>query len=400
MSSIYTGISGMETNQYGVDLIANNIANANTTGYKDSSADFEAMLSNTLFSGLAGINPMQIGEGVGLGSTEYDMTQGTLQQSSNPLDMAMVGNGYFMVSDGTTQSYTRAGTFNLDANQRLTFGNTGMGVMGWMADSNGNINDTIAPTSNMTIPLGMTDAKATTQATLGGNLSAGSTTPVPMTMTVYDSLGVKHDVTLTYTESATPGQWTVAATSPDGTVTIPTGQEKVTFDQNGKLTSGSITLNMTLTTPNGAAPLSITTDMSNVTQLSGNSTLQSTNQDGLPLGTMQNFSVGTDGTISGVFSNGATKVLGRVAVAHFNNPAGLTQQGNNLWSANASSGGAVVEDATKGGDVIRGGYLEQSNVDLTTEFGNLIIMQRGYQANSKSITTGDEMLQTVLQLKQ
>jgi len=400
MSSIYTGISGMQANQQGVDLIANNIANANTTGYKASRADFESALANTLFYGMQGSDPMQVGQGVGLGSMEYNLNQGALTQTGTPLDMAMVGNGYFIVGDGKNQSYTRAGTFQLDGNQRIVYGNTGLGVMGWTANSDGSINTNVPPTANLTIPLGMTYAVPTTKATIGGNLSIAATSPVTNTMSVYDSLGVKHDITLTYTKSATPGQWTLTATSADGTVTIPAGQQSLTFDANGKLTSGPVSMSLTLTNSNGTAPIAMTADLSTVTQLAGDTTVQTVSQDGLPMGTLQNCSVGTDGTITGIFSNGGSRVLGQVAVAHFNNPAGLVQEGNSLWSTSPNSGNAVVETAVKGADVIRGGYLEQSNVDLTTEFGNLIVMQRGYQANSKSITTGDEMLQVVLQLKQ
>ena len=400
MTSIYTGISGMQADQHAVDLIANNIANANTIGFKSSTADFQETLVNTLTPAMTDTNPVQVGTGTVMSATDVNLTQGALQQSSNPLDMAMVGDGYFTVTDGTTQQFTRAGQFQLDSGQQILLGNTQEALVGWKADIyTGALDTNGPPTSNLTIPLGSTYSVQTSTCSYSGNLSAGSTTAVPTTMTVYDSLGTSHGVNVTFTPAAAAGSWTISATSPDGTVTIPPADQTVTFNSSGTLTSGQVPMSLALSAGN-AAPLTVNVDLSSVTQLSGDSTAQAASQDGLPSGTLQSYSVGSDGKISGIFSNGASRVLGQIAVARFNNPAGLSQVGNTLWTMTANSGPAVIEAATKGPNVIRGGYLEQSNVDLTTEFGNLIVAQRAFQANSKTITTSDEMLQQVLQLKQ
>lgn len=401
MSSIYTGVSGMQASQKAVDLIANNVANLNTVAYKASRPSFEEALISTLQPGTSGVNPEQIGMGVMLGSIEQDMTQGSLRQTGRPLDLAIAGDGFFAITDGTKTQFTRAGVFELDVAHRLVLGSTGLSLVGWSADIvTGKLDTSATPTGNLLIPTGTLYAVQTKTVGYGGNLDSNTATPITTSFNVYDSLGGTHVVNLTFTKTATAGQWTVSAASTDGAVTIPAAERTVAFDTNGTPTSGLVSLSLALPATSGAiTPLDFKVNMGSLSQLNGDSTVQAVSQDGLPIGTLLNYSVDEEGKIVGTFSNGASRILGQVALANFTNPAGLLKDGTNLWSVSANSGSPVLQPASVGGAKIRGGYLEQSNVDLTTEFASLIVSQRGFQANSRSITTADEIMQEVLQMK-
>jgi flagellar hook protein FlgE len=402
MSSIFTGVSGILSNQKAIDVIANNVANLNTVGFKTGRANFEETLVQTLAAGSSqGTNPAQVGMGVNIGSIETVMTQGNLQQTNRTLDLAAVGDGFFVVSEGNREHFTRDGVFQLDAQNRLVMGSNGMSVVGWQADAfTGHLDISTSPSTDFKIPIGTLYAVPTTNAIYGGNLSSGSAVggKASSTCTVYDSLGAQHTVNVEFTKTG-DNAWTWAATSPDGTLAT-VGSNVMSFDAHGKAITTQGEVNLTLTPPNGATtPQRLMFDLSAISQLNGDNSLQTTSQDGLPMGVLDTFNIESDGRVIGSFSNGASRVIGQIAMANFTNPSGLSREGNNLWSKSPNSGEPVIQASSVGGTKIRSGFIEQSNVDLATEFANLIVSQRAYQANTRSITTADEMMQDILQLK-
>ena len=407
LQAMYSGISAIEAQQQSMDVIGNNIANVNTTAYKAGSVTFQDQLSQTIQGAgaangnVGGTNPEQIGLGVRVGSIDTLMAQGGLQSTTKPTDMAIQGNGYFMLGSSTGLSYTRDGSFSLDSNGNLVNAN-GSFVLGWKADVNGNINTTqqISPTSKLSIPVGgLTAVQPTSTIAFGGNLSADSTTTsgtYSRSVKVYDSLGEPQTITLGFTRDAAANTWDWSASGDAGAA----GSGTISFDTTGKQTAS--TGSITLTPTDGAsASQAIAPDFSAITQISGSSSAAPSSQNGFGPGTLQSFSVDQTGAISGIFNNGLTRVLGQVALSDFPNPAGLERAGNNDFQASINSGLPSVGTALSSGlGQISTGYLEQSNVDLSNEFTNMIVTQRGFQANTKIVSTVDQMLNDVIQMKQ
>jgi flagellar hook protein FlgE len=406
MISIFTGVAGLQTYQRAVDVIANNIANVNTVGFKSARASFAEALCQTLRSGSeSGTNPVQVGLGVGLGSIENLMTQGNLKSTGRPTDVAILGDGFFVLSDGARLTFTRDGVFQLDGKNRLVAASNGSRLLGWLANpATGTIDTTtnIDRSTEITIPIGTRlAARQTANISYQGNLDASQdpATPVDTSFTIYDSLGAAHQITLTFTKSAaTPNEWSWAVTSPDGT-SPDTGT--VTFTTNGECQTNSIAFTLTLTNPDGAAAaIPMSADLTTVTQLVGATSAQAISQDGLPVGSLQSFSVDELGIVTGIYSNGMSERLAQIALAGFTNPAGLTKLGGGLYEPSPNSGTPNVKPANVGANgTLAAGFLEMSNVDLAQEFANLIVTQRAFQANSRVVTTADEMLQDVLTLK-
>jgi len=305
--------------------------------------------------------------------------------------------------------YTRDGSFQLDADGYLIAGGSGLKALGWPADlSTGTIDDTnsaaITPSSAIRIPVGqLAMARQTRNVSWGGNLDA--TTPVGGTYStsakVYDSLGVAHTLTVTFTKTANDAEWAWEASSPDAVGGGVVGSGTITFDERGQSSGVFGTISLDLANSNGAVnPMTIDLSVAPITQLSGASSVGATSQDGLALGVLQGFTIGRDGVINGRFDNGLTQKLGRLALANFSNPAGLSRLGNNLLMETSNSGlPQIGRPGTGSLGSITPGFLESSNVDLPTEFANMIVAQRGFQANSRIITTSDEILQELVQLK-
>ena len=406
MISIFTGVAGLQTYQRAVDVIANNIANVNTVAFKSSRVTFAEALAQTLRSGSeAGTNPMQIGLGVGLSSIENLMGQGNLKSTGRPTDVAILGDGFFIISDGRGISFTRAGVFQLDGHNRLVSASNGMRLLGWLADPATGVIDTatdINPATEILIPVGtLLAARQTANAMYQGNLDAGQdpAEPVDAPFTIYDSLGAPHQITVTFTKSAVnPNEWGWAVTSPDG-ASADTGT--ITFTTSGEAQTGSIDFTLALTASGGAEPnIAITADMTALTQLVGDTSAQCVSQDGLSVGALQSFSIDELGVITGIYSNGMAERLAQVALASFTNPAGLSKLGNNLYAPSPNSGSPIIKPPNVGANgTLAAGFLEMSNVDLAQEFADLIVTQRSFQANSRVVTTADEMLQDVLTLK-
>lgn len=407
LRSLFAAVSGMQNLQTKVDVIGNNIANVNTTGFKYARVKFQDMLSQTLRGasapqpqGRGGINPSQVGLGMMLGSIDNIHTQGSLQPTGRPEDLAIQGGGFFVVSDGSRVFYTRDGSFSRGTDGNLVNAATGMRVQGWTAAPDGSIDSTKA-ISSINIPLGeKTVAQPTKNIVFMYNLDAGATDTTPphtMSVDVYDSLGVRHTLTFKFTQSGTANQWNWDVSGPTG-LTPTSGQ--LQFDANGNLqTSTTPAISFNPDNPD-AAQVDIKLDFSAVTQLAAPSTLDYKYQDGFPPGELEGFTIGSDGAVSGTYSNGLVRNLGQIALAAFGNPEGLLKAGDNLYQITSNSGEPRVgTPGTQGRGTIQTATLEMSNVDLARELTEMIITSRAFQANSRVVTTSDEILQELISLK-
>jgi flagellar hook protein FlgE len=332
-------------------------------------------------------------------------SQGAAQLTGRATDLSIQGDGFFVVHRDGQELFTRAGSLAFDALGRLVTPDGGI-MQGWPADTTGAIN-TNASISDLSMPLGQTIApKVTSSTTFAGNLDASAPvgTAVTASIDVYDQQGAPVTVSYTFTKSAA-NTWTVAgsATGPDGAaIPVAISGNPMTFDPaTGGLTSGAFTT--TLTSPNFPNPLTIdfgTGGNEAVTQFAGANSIAATKQDGFAAGNLQAFTIGNDGVVTGIFSNGRNRAIGQIALASFSNPVGLEKVGDSLWRTTPNSGLAQVGTAGSAGrGTLAGSTLEMSNVDLAREFTNLIIAQRGFQANSRVITASDELLQDLVNLK-
>lgn len=389
LRSLFSGISGLRAHQTMLDVTGNNIANVNTTGFKASQTQFQDTLSQVLTNagaaqnGVGGTNPAQVGLGVRVAGITTNFQQGAAQLTNRSTDMMISGDGFFVVRKGNEQMYTRAGAFDFDASGQLVTPDGGL-VQGWAADAAGNI-DVNGPLVDLRLPIAtLMGAAATSRATFEGNLPADAElgTVLNRDVDVYSADGTVSTLSLAFTRTA--AGWDVT-----GTLGADSAGVAMTFDAAGGLTSGG-----TLTVGG------ITVDMSTLTGFAGLTTVEAAGQDGRAAGTLQSFTINADGTLLGSFSNGLKQALGRVALSTFTNPAGLEKAGGSLYRTTVNSGDPQIGAAGTGGrGELTGGALEMSNVDLSAEFTNLIIAQRGFQANSRVITTSDELLQELVNLK-
>ncbi len=418
--SMFSAISGLRNHQTMMDVVGNNIANVNTTGFKSSSTVFEDVLSQTFRgAGLAtattgGTNPNVIGLGSRVASISTNFSQGSLQRTGRSTDFAIQGDGFFVVQAETGRTYTRSGSFEVDALGRITTSAGGF-VQGWQADQAGNL-ATTSPIGPITIPVGdLVPPTLTGTVRAGGNLPADAAVGTVLTNAadVYDGQGNPISLRLEYTKTGA-NAWTVAARYVDGSnnlVPAPpaAGQAitggNLTFDANGELTSG-----YNATIPAGFLP-GITTPITlnfgaagvggRLNQFGEIASVAIVEQDGSSAGSLQSFTVSQEGLIVGTYTNGRTRAIGQLALATFSNPGGLEAAGGTAFRESVNSG--LPQIGTAGGGAGRGlvtaGTLEMSNTDLSQEFTNLIVAQRGFQANSRVITTSDELLQEVVNLK-
>lgn len=402
MRSLFSGVSGLKNHQTRMDVIGNNIANVNTVAFKAGRVNFEDILSQTVegarspqTGGMGGVNPKQVGLGMGISSIDTLFTPGSLQSTDNPTDFAVQGDGFFMVSDGSQVYYTRDGAFKTSADGALVNSN-GFRLQGWMADADGNIDSTQA-LQNITIPVGaQMKPKATTQIAFEGNLDANAdlNSEWITSVQVYDSLGNPHNLTITFTKTAeNKWGWT---TDLDGT----SGDSgTIEFDTDGTVLSGG-TGTAAFTLMPVAQDINLSIDFSQLTQFGGNPTAYINFQDGYEAGSLDMVSTDSGGVLTGIFTNGQSKALAQIALATFSNPGGLLKEGGNLYQISNNSGLPNIGTADSGGrGSIAVGALEMSNVDLAQEFTNMIVTQRGFQANSRVITTSDEMLQDLINIK-
>ncbi len=432
LQALLAGVASVKAQQTRMNVIGNNLANVNTTAYKSARVTFQDMIAQTIEGATrpgethGGTNPTQYGLGVLVGATDVNNEQGSLGATNRPSDMALQGNGYFMVPSGDGVAYTRDGAFDLDAEGDLVQTSTGARLLGWTADAQGKI-DTSVPvnaTTKLSIPIGRLNAvQATTTASMKGNLNAeaGPTETYTSQVRVYDSLGGSHDITIQYKNHSTDltadpnapagatGSWewtayegATATGTPIGS-SSDAGNAKIYANGNGgnvsALALGAMN-KITVPAGPGTPAVPIDLDLSAIGQIKASSQVTSGGQNGFPPGSLEGYNIGNDGIITGLFTNGLTRPLGQIALSNFPNPNGLSRVGNNTWRATDNSGTAVVGTAQTGGrGAINSGFLEQSNVDISSEFSDLIITQRGFQANTKIITTVDEMLQELINMK-
>lgn len=385
LRSLYSGISGLRSHQTMLDVTGNNIANVNTAGYKASSVLFQDSLSQLVGNPgipddqVGGRNPAQVGLGVQVAGIRTNFAQGSAQATGRGGDLMISGDGFFAVRAGGETLYTRAGGFSFDPTGKMVTAD-GAIVQGWAAQ-NGVVN-TGQAVGNIVLPLdAVSPARETTTATVTGNLPATAAVgdEIVRDVTVYDPQGAPSTLSLTFTRTATG--WNVVEPTSGASGTLE-------FDE-GVQTGGGLVLN---------AGVSI--DLTAVTGYATLSTVAVTGQNGSAAGTLKSYSITGDGSIVGTFSNGATQTLGKIAMATFANPEGLEKAGGSSYRVSVNSGAAQMGEAGQAGfGNLVSGTLEMSNVDLSQEFTNLIVAQRGFQANARIITTSDEVLQELTQLK-
>ena len=429
MRSLFSGVSGLRNHQVRMDVIGNNISNVNTVAFKAGRVTFKEGFAQLLQGAsrppgdLGGINPIQVGLGMQIGSVDMMFSQGNLESTGLTTDLAIQGDSFFVVKKGTQNYYTRSGNFQLDADGQLVSPTNGFVVQGKMAD-NGVFLDGVRP---IVLPVGQkTAAKATDMVKLAGNLdaaapiftgtfnAAGRADPLNVdswsetSITVFDSLGNQHDLKLQFWKTAADTwSWQVDGTNLPAGFTPPNSTpQTLTFDTTGILTAAAPTSPPVVSfTPAGANQVDVTLDLggntvNGITSFAGTNTAVLKDQNGYEAGQLQNFSIDRTGLITGAFTNGTNVILAQIVLADFNNPGGLLRVGDNMYAVSGNSGGAVLGYSLEGiQSTMTSGALEMSNVDLAQEFTNMIVTQRGFQADSRVITSSDEMLQELVNLK-
>ena len=506
LRSLFAGVSGMRNHQVRMDVIGNNIANVNTVSFKAGRVTFKEGFAQLLQGASrppgdqGGINPIQVGLGMQIGSIDQLWGQGNIETTGQNTDLAIQGDSLFVVRKGNQSFYTRSGNFQIDAEGQLVSPTNGFVVQGRMYQ-NGDLVDGI---HDIKLPFGQkVAAKPTSQMKLGGNLNASAPAFVgtfdaagradpqnqnawtETSLAVYDSQGSKWDVKVQLYKTG-PNEWSwqidpkvssaifdhtvssagtlqlpstpatglpagyavdtanVVVTNPSGapyarpgdytisgtglitfTGQVPAGTQvkisypmmpspapaagsnvnggRLTFDSTGTLIPPATPPKVDFAVPGAGSvqvDLKIDGGVNGLSQYAGASTSVLRDQDGYTAGQLENFSVDRTGLITGYFTNGTTSPLGQIVLADFNNPTGLLRVGDNMYQESANSGGAVLGFALEGSQSqLTSGALEMSNVDLAQEFTAMIVAQRGFQANSKVVTTSDEMLQELMQLK-
>ncbi|GMQ62755.1 flagellar hook protein FlgE [Vallitalea maricola] len=431
MRSMYSGVSGLRIHQTRMDVIGNNIANVNTTGFKSGRVTFNEIFSQTLqgasgaSESIGGRNPMQVGLGANISSIDTLMTEGAAQRTDNPLDMKIQGDGFFILKSAGGFKFSRAGAFRLDEVGNLV-NPEGLNVMGWQPDAQGNIvKEKVSKIQILKPENVFSKPTKTGKAHLSGNINKNDdnlTTPVSgptgiaTTFSIYDSQGYKYTVDARINSTVNTDEYTIRIDSIKDdkgnkiSYSNPAALPIISFDSDGKLDitgTSSITLTGITNSNSGADFAEIEIDLKGLTQFGGKTTVEGVagDTDGLeagnPAGVIAGFDIGPDGKILGKYTNDQTKLLGQIALAKFQNPAGLQKSGNNLFEVTNNSGefDGIGVDPTADGGSLNGGVLEMSNVDLSREFTDMITTQRGFQANSRIITASDEMLQELVNLK-
>lgn len=442
LTSLYTGISGLNSNGAALSVIGNNIANVNTVGFKSSRASFADILSQDL-AGASGRS--QIGRGSYLSEVTPIFTQGSLETTSSALDLGIEGDGFFLVKDTAGGTYyTRAGQFNINKDGFLA-NPEGYLLQGYQVDSTGNVtgaidridvSSTSTPpntTNNVTITSNL-DSRASSVGTGFDINDKANTSHFSTALSVYDSLGNEHLVTVYFTKvyedtaggSGNYWQWNAVADGVAGNAVM--GRGYLQFDSSGALVAenvadmnidptdplglglpsaisdfdflGGVTQNQSIAFDFGTGTANSGSGLDGTTQFGSSSGTLFQSQDGYASGALKSLGINQDGIISGLYTNGQTRTIGQVVLGSFNNPHGLTKMGKNMYGESYDSGQSIIGAPSSGGrGRLLSNSLELSNVDLAEEFVKLITAQRGFQANSRIITTTDEMLGELVTLK-
>ncbi|MDE2600381.1 MAG: flagellar hook protein FlgE [Rhodocyclaceae bacterium] len=427
--SFQQGLSGLNVSSNALNAIGNNIANSGTVGFKGANAQFADIYA----ASLNGTGASQIGIGANTASVFQQFTQGNLTTTGNPLDLAINGGGFYRLSDATgasagTASYTRNGQFLVNKDGYIV-NSAGLYLTGLQADPITGLVPDSGPPGAIKMDTSLIDPKATSTSSIGLNLDSRKSAPTvapfnptdPLsytsstTQTVYDSLGNPHNFQMYFVKSATANQWNMytqldsdPTTLNDPTVNATaTGPITINFNSAGGLTGVPAmplalwpAAGYPLAGTTGAANLTFTLDMQGSTQYGQDFGVNALGQNGYTSGRLSGVSVSSDGTIQGQYSNGRTRDMGRLVLATFQNPNGLTNMGGNLWRETVDSGQPIVGTPGQGNlGVIQSASVEDSNVDLTAELVDMIVQQRAYQANAQTIKTQDQILQTLVNLR-
>ncbi len=461
MRSLYSGVSGLKNHQVRMDVIGNNISNVNTHGFKTERVTFQDMISQELSGAmgpkesLGGINPKQVGLGSLIAAIDKIMTQGSFQSTGKNTDVAISGEGFFVLKEGDKEFFTRAGAFNVDKNGYYVNPANGLKVQGWNAkvDEQGNkFVNTATTVDDIILPLYSKEpAKATKEVIYQSNLNA-SVPAVPedskpedikkfinepdprkrrghqTSIIVYDDEGIEREVKLDMYKirdnvwrasvSMTDAtQVSVDVAGKDQNTQVPGNTEfELSFAPDGRLvgvsdgvdsvSSGKLSAEVSFRIAGNPEKQSFSLNLGEsgmvqgITQYAAEFTTKAIKQDGYTMGYMEAFSIDNSGKIIGMYTNGVQQELAQVALAIFTNPAGLNKAGDTLYSYSMNSGDVMIGESGIGGrGKINAGILEMSNVDLSDQFTDMIVTQRGFQANSRTITTSDQMIQEVLGLK-
>lgn len=400
-----TALSGLNAAQTNLDIVANNIANSNTVGFKQSRAEFADVYAVSQ----TGASSDASGRGVRVAAVTQDFSQGDINFTNNNLDLAVSGNGFFTLNDAGSTVYSRAGAFSLDRDGYMV-NSTGHRLTGFQADSLGNIT---AARGDLQVNFADAQPQASSTIGLAANLDAAETVPAafdvtdPLTYnhststTVYDSLGASHVSTMYFRKDAV-NSWEVF-TYVDGNLASG-GADTVTFDNQGAIATvnGGAATSTTLPTynpGNGAANLDLTLDFGQLTQFGGGFGISEITQDGFPVGRINSLDVDENGLIIARYTNGRQTAMGQVALSNFTNVGGLRPEGDNIFTETGASGSPLTAapGSTNLG-LVQSGALEQSNVDLTRELVDMISAQRTFQANAQVISTAEELTQTVINI--
>jgi len=439
MRSMFSGVSGLRAHQTRMDVIGNNVANVNTVAFKSGRVTFQEIFSQTLrgagapdrTSGRGGTNPMQVGLGLGIGAIDTIMTRGSVQRTDNLTDLAIEGDGFFVVKGGgDTYKFTRAGNFTIDKLGNLVTAG-GLLVYGWQdyggkAQPDGTYKfDTEKPIQPINLYADdfnknkrVIAAKQTSYAEFAGNLDA--TMPIPADLsniqpeekftvpyTVYDALGNSYDIEIQFWKAsadASGSRWDWRIDNKAGYTVTAGNTGTLTFGPDGRLIDGGTPATPLTITPDaikGTSAFNVNLNFTKLSTYASDCSVKPLSVDGYTTGNLVTFTIGSDGIITGVYSNGQMQPLGLLALANFDNPSGLQKVGENLYIPTTNSGDfkKAVKPGSENVGALSPGTLEMSNVDLSREFTDMIITQRGFQANSRIITTSDEMLQELVNLK-
>jgi len=386
LGAIYIGLSGMDAYSDGLMMISNDVANLNTMGYKGNFLSFDSLFEHG--GAFLGSGSTNTGYGVSMGSAFIDFSQGTLQQTTNPLDLAIQGNGFLTVlKDGKTY-YERTGNFFVDQD-------------GFVSDAQGN-HLAILNSDNVPVEVNINAYKtyppvATTLIDFAGNLSSDGTTASVSSIKVFDSRGTEHDWTVSFSlTDASTDTWSVTITDSNGT---QVGSGTLQFDSAGNLTGNSqISAQEDV---DGADQLNVTLDFTGVTSFSAgdSSTIATSSVDGNAIGTLTGAGVSSDGQVELAYSNGKTKDIGFVALANFQDPQLLERLNGDIYTNPTSEQVTYNVSGANGVGALQSGQIEASNVNLSNEFGELILIERGFQACSQIVSISNEMIQTLFSLR-
>lgn len=416
LRSMFSGVSGLRLHQTRMDVIGNNIANVNTVAYKASRVTFQEIYSQTLRPASApmpdgsrgGTNPFQVGLGIGISSMDVLHLNGSAQRTDRVLDLAIEGDGFFAVRDGAGQYYTRAGNFDIDRAGSIVTA-SGMKVLGWVYNhALGTLETSGQPReinlSNLVLP-----PRATENIHFEGNLDSRSENGavVSYTATVTDAKGQEHRVLYEFVKAADANVWNYTVTAPPGTTLTQGGTGVLRFTDAGRLIPPDAAppasqIPEVVLTIGGTESITYQAHFTEdkFTYYSGDSSLKVTSVDGYRLGVLSGITIDSSGSVIGIYNNGQFRTEAVLALARFTNPGGLLKGGDNLFIETTNSGFPELGPSGTGGrGNINPGALEMSNVDLAKEFTDMISTQRGFQANSRIITTSDELLQELVNLK-